>query len=101
MPEAIRRIDRPIISRDPHNYDVEYGPAGAMLHIADIIEGADPSRASINNHCTGHGEIRAWPPFRVLFAHSDRPDSTGLRPQLLISFRIRDEHGKSTFEAID
>ena len=38
MPEAIRRIDRPIISRDPHNNDVEYGPAGAMLHIADIIE---------------------------------------------------------------
>ena len=71
-------IDRPIISREPHNNDVEYGPAGAMLQIADIIEGADPFRASIDNHCTGVWRIQGLASFKVLLAHSDRLDSPGL-----------------------
>ena len=76
-------------------------PRGAMLHIADIIEFANQFGAKINNHFTEHGEIRAWPPFKVLLAHSDRLNPTGLQPQLAISFRISDKHGKSTLETID
>ena len=57
-------IDRPIISPEPHNNDVEYGPAGAMLHIADIIEGATHSEQVLIITVQGNGEFRAWPPSR-------------------------------------